>query len=139
MYDTLHVVGSKPPQEIRELAGEHMIIHGFVSDEDLEEMYRNIKLAIVPLRYGAGIKGKIIEAMMRGIPMITTSIGIEGIEGAEQIARVSDDPDKLAEFITELYVNEEDLEKMAAEEHQYIIDNYSVDEAVRILEEDFEF
>lgn len=136
---TLHVVGSKPPQEIRAFDSEHMIIHGFVSDEDLEEMYRNVKLAIVPLRYGAGIKGKIIEGMMRGIPMVTTSIGIEGIEGAENIAKISDKAEELATYIAELYDNTADLEKIAKEEHQYIIDNYSVKNAVEILGKDFEF
>lgn len=136
---TLHVVGSKPPQEIKDFAGEHMIIHGFVSDEDLEEMYQNVKIAVVPLRYGAGIKGKIIEGMMRGIPMVTTNIGIEGIEGAETIAKISDDAEELAAYITDLYDNAAELEKMAAEEHQYIIDNYSMKNAVDILGQDFEF
>lgn len=136
---TLHVVGSKTPQEIKDFANEHMIIHGFVSDEDLEEMYKNVKMAIVPLRFGAGIKGKVIEAMMRGIPMVTTSIGIEGIEGAEIIAKISDKAEELAAYITSLYNNAADLEKMAEEEHQYIIDNYSVKNAIDILGQDFEF
>ena len=71
--------------------------------------------------------------------MITTSIGIEGIEGAENIAKISDDADELAEFISEIYGNENELEKMAAEEHQYIIDNYSMKNAVEILGQDFIF
>lgn len=136
---TLHVVGSKPPQEIEVFSGEHMVIHGFVSDEELEEMYQKVKMAVVPLRYGAGIKGKIIEGMMRGIPMITTAIGIEGIEGAETIAKISDNAEELAAYITDLYDNAAALEKMAAEEHQYIIDNYSMKNAVDILGQDFDF
>ena len=136
---TLHVIGSNPPNEIKNLACEHLIIHGFVSDEDLEELYQGIKLAIVPLRFGAGIKGKIIEAMMRGIPMVTTSIGIEGIEGAEQIVKVSDETVGLADFIVNLYANTMKLEEMAEKEHRYIVDNYSEEEAVRVLKADFEF
>ena len=135
----LHVVGSKPPKEIQAFNSERMVIHGFVSDEDLEEMYRNIKLALVPLRYGAGIKGKIIEAMMRGIPMVTTSIGIEGIDGAEKIAKVSDDATELANTVADLYNDTAQLEKMAQEEHRYIEENYSVENAVKILGEDFAF
>lgn len=135
----LHIVGSKPPQEIQDFASDRMIIHGFVSDEDLEAMYQSVRMAIVPLRYGAGIKGKIIEAMMRGIPIITTSIGVEGIEGAENILKVSDSAEELAKYIIDLYSDDNDLKRIADEEYQYICENYSIKNAVEILGNDFEF
>lgn len=135
----LHVVGSNPTQEIRDFAGSNLVIHGFVTDEELEKIYQSIKLAIVPLRYGAGIKGKIIEGMMRGIPLVTTSIGIEGIEGAENIVEVSDDALGLAEGILRLYDDVQKLECMAEEEHRYIVAHYSLENAVDILKEDFAF
>lgn len=135
----LHVVGSEPPSEIKDLASEHLIVHGFVSDENLEKMYQSVRVAVIPLRFGAGIKGKVIEAMMRGIPVITTSIGIEGIEGAEKIVKVSDEREKLAEYVINLYENEVELADMSVREHQYVKDNYSVQEAVNILRKDFYF
>lgn len=135
----LHVVGSNPPQEIRNLSGACIIIHGFVPDEELEIMYQNVKLAVVPLRYGAGIKGKIIEGMLRGVPIVTTNIGIEGIAGAEKIAKIYNDASGLARCITQLYEDNKQLEWMAVEEHNYIADHYSMQNAVEVLGEDFDF
>ena len=71
--------------------------------------------------------------------MVTTSIGIEGIDGAEKIAKVSDDATELANTVADLYNDTAQLEKMAQEEHRYIEENYSVENAVKILGEDFAF
>lgn len=57
----------------------------------------------------------------------------------EEIAKVSDDANELSSFITDIYGNAKELEKMAEAEHQYIIDNYSVKNAVEILGQDFAF
>lgn len=54
---------------------------GFVSEEELSELYRTCRIVVVPLRYGAGVKGKVIEALYNGAPVVTTSIGAEGIGG----------------------------------------------------------
>ena len=47
---------------------------------------------VVPLRYGAGVKGKVVEAIYNGAPIITTSTGAEGIPQVEQVLEVEDDP-----------------------------------------------
>lgn len=135
----LHVAGQNPPQEIRELSGPRVRIHGFVPDKELEAMYRSVKLAVVPLRFGAGIKGKIIESMKRGVPVVTTEIGIEGIEGAEKLVKIGKDAQELAEAVVKLYGDEKSLEKMSQEEWQYIAQNYSFRQAVEILRKDFWF
>lgn len=62
---------------------------GFVPD--LEEEYANADVAVIPLRHGAGVKFKTIDALLRGVPTVTTSIGAEGIGGAELFAGLSDD------------------------------------------------
>lgn len=134
----LHVAGQNPPPEIRELAGEKVLIHGFVPQEELEEMYQKVKLAVVPLRFGAGVKGKIIEGMLRGVPVVTTGIGVEGIEGAEEIVKVCEGAEEIAETVVRLYEDEDGLEKMSGEEWRYIMEHFSVECAVRILREDFE-
>lgn len=135
----LHVVGSGPPKDIQAFANEHLKICGFLTDEELRRMYGTVRLAVVPLRFGAGIKGKIIEAMMWGMPVVTTEIGIEGIEGAEQIIQVHQDTQELADCMVQLYQNERQLERMSEEERRYIKANYSVKNAVDVLREDFEF
>ena len=68
-----HIAGSYPPEELVKMGNKNIIIEGFVTDEILKELYNNARLVVVPLRYGAGIKGKVIEAMKMGTPVITTT------------------------------------------------------------------
>ncbi|MDE7312287.1 MAG: glycosyltransferase [Eubacterium sp.] len=135
----LHVAGANPPKEIQAFDSDTMKIHGFLTDQELEEMYRTVRLAVVPLRYGAGVKGKIIEGMVRGIPIITTKIGAEGIEGARGILKIGKDAAGLAEEMIRLYQDTTQLERMSREGRLYTERHFSMEHAVTILREDFEF
>ena len=74
----LKIVGKEPPRRIRRLHdGKHILVLGYV--EDLDEIYRQTGVFIVPLRMGGGIRIKILEALARGMPVVTTSVGCEGI------------------------------------------------------------
>ena len=66
-----YVVGSKVTDEIRALEqdGNGIIIKGFVSEEEHGSLYASCKLVVVPLRYGAGVKGKVVEAIYNGAPL----------------------------------------------------------------------
>ncbi|MDH3872291.1 MAG: glycosyltransferase, partial [Gammaproteobacteria bacterium] len=59
----LHIVGSNTPDSLHTYAGSDVVVHGYLSDEELDALYKTVRLCVVPLRYGAGIKGKILEAM----------------------------------------------------------------------------
>ncbi len=59
---------------------------GFVSEEELSRLYAECRMVVVPLRYGAGVKGKVVEAIYNGAPIVTTSVGAEGIPGVEDCA-----------------------------------------------------
>ena len=85
-----YVVGSKVTDEIKELEqpGNGIIIKGFVSDEELEAIYQQCRIVVVPLRYGAGVKGKVVEAIYNGAPIVTTSVGAEGIPEVEKTLAV---------------------------------------------------
>lgn len=72
-----HVVGANPPQDIARMASESVIIHGFV--EDLDSLLSSMTVSVVPLRFGAGMKGKVGSALRCGLPVISTSIGCEGM------------------------------------------------------------
>lgn len=101
----LTIVGSKPPQEIVQLSGNGVIVAGRLSDEELRQQYRLRRLVIAPLRYGAGVKGKIVEAMYYGLPTVTTSIGAEGIGDAEQALFIADEVQTFANQIIYAYTN----------------------------------
>ena len=67
----------------------------YFSDEELNRLYGSCRMVAVPLRYGAGIKGKVIEALYWSMPVLSTSVGAEGIPDAEQIMLVKDTADPL--------------------------------------------
>lgn len=75
----LHVYGAYPTQQILEQhsKSEGFLIKGFT--EDAEEVVASAKVVLAPLRFGAGIKGKLTEAMRCGTPSVTTTIGAEGM------------------------------------------------------------
>ena len=132
-----HILGSHPPKEVEELTCGKITVHGFVTDEQLADFYASCRMSIVPLRYGAGIKGKVIEAMKFGIPVLTTSVGAEGIGGSEDALAVEDEPQAFADRLISLYTDEEALRKMSKAAYQYILNNYAPEKAMKLIEEDF--
>lgn len=133
-----YIVGSNAPEEITSLNGNGIVVKGFVSEEELCELYLTSKLVIVPLRYGAGVKGKVVEAIYYGAPIITTSVGAEGIPEAASVMEIEDDPDQFANKVVTMYDNHELLTKMAHATQDYIREYYSIDAAWKVIEEDFQ-
>ncbi len=133
----IYILGSNVPEKLKNISDESIIVHGFVTDEQLNEFYSNCRISVVPLRYGAGIKGKVIEAMKNGVPVVTTSIGAEGIIGAENILSIEDDETKFADAIINLYNNYEKLEEISKKSFDYIVDNFSSKSVLQIIKEDF--
>ena len=131
-----HVVGSNATDEVKALASNSIIVHGFVSDEELTELYNQTALVVAPLRYGAGIKGKIVEAMDHCVPVVTTTCGAEGIDEAEKALAIEDDPKKMAELIVALYGDETKRLAMAKEGKRIINEHYSYESAGKILEQE---
>lgn len=134
----VHILGSNPPKEVTDLQTENLRIEGFVTDERLEQYYRECRMAIVPLRYGAGIKGKVVEAMRYGMPVLTTSVGAEGMIGAEGILAVEDTPEDFAARFVSLYKDHAALERVSRQEVAYIRENYSPTNAIRVIGKEFD-
>ena len=109
----LHIISSKISKKISQLESKNIKIEGFMSDEDLHSMYQKCRIAIAPLRYGAGVKGKVIEAAYNQIPMVTTTIGGEGIDNSIGTFIMEDNPEKMAEIISRLYVDYSKLKQMS--------------------------
>ena len=133
----LIIAGSNPPTEITSLKNKNIKVMGYVSTEELNELYNNTKMAIAPLRYGAGIKGKVIEAAYKGVPMVTTSVGAEGLTRYEEFLTVVDVPSKMAKVIIKLYNDDEKLCKISNNAIKYINENYSMESAWNIIKDDF--
>lgn len=133
----IHILGSHPPKELVQMDAPDFHICGFVSDAELQQFYASCRISIVPLRYGAGIKGKVIEAMEFGIPVVTTSVGAEGIAEAENILAIEDDAQAFAQRVAALYHDEEALCRMSSQGCAYIQSHFGTENARNTIREDF--
>ena len=102
----IRIYGAYVNQQIQELYNkkEGFIVKGFA--EDANEVVENAKVVLAPLNFGAGIKGKLTEAMLCGTPSVTTTIGVEGMAGDfPWNGFVADDFSNFALKAVELYLN----------------------------------
>ena len=103
------------------------------SDQELEELLNECRVSIAPLRYGAGVKGKVVEAMRHGLPVVGTSVAAEGIpegDGAAMVANTA------AEFASAVLVlcESEALASLASDRSIRLIrDHFSRDLALAKL------
>jgi GT2 family glycosyltransferase/glycosyltransferase involved in cell wall biosynthesis len=100
-----HVIGSKVPDSIRALADERVLVHGFI--EDIAPYMDGCRISVAPLRYGAGVKGKVNMAMSYGLPVVATSAAVEGmhVRDGEDVL-VADDAPAFAAQVLRLYRDE---------------------------------
>ena len=120
----LFIVGNAPPPEVMELQSEDIIITGWVP---LTQPYLDsCRVSIAPITYGAGMKGKIDEAMCSGLPVVTTSMGAEGIGIVNgEHALIADTPEDFADAVVRLYKDKELWEKLSQNGKKLIKENYS--------------
>jgi glycosyltransferase involved in cell wall biosynthesis/LPS sulfotransferase NodH len=120
----LFIVGSNPPKEILELKANDVEVTGYV--RDVSPYFENCRVFVAPLRYGAGMKGKIGHSMGYGLPVVTTTIGSEGIGLTNfKNALISDEPKVFAEFVIRLYKDKELWNRISTNSILHIKENYS--------------
>lgn len=128
-----HIVGSKCPPEVAALAGNGVVVHGFV--EHIEPFLDGIRVAVAPLRYGAGVKGKVNQSMAYGQPVVATPIAVEGMEivaGSE--ALVAAEPAEFADEVVRLYQDPELWLRLSDAGLANIESHFSFDAASRALQ-----
>jgi len=130
----LYIVGGNPPEAVSSLASSNIIIKGYLSDHELLDLYGRVKIVVIPLRYGAGVKGKTIEAMYYGTPIVSTRIGTEGLANLESIIRPRDTGAEFAEEIIRIYGDGEKLARMGRSYKAYIKEYCSRERAMSIME-----
>jgi glycosyltransferase involved in cell wall biosynthesis len=120
------IVGSNVPDELEKLAGEKIKVIGFVPD--LEQVFSTCMMTVAPLRFGAGIKGKILTSFSYGVPCVATSIAVEGMGLThEHNVLVGDTPDEFASAIVKLYTDRETWEKLSDNGLTFLKENYSLE------------
>ncbi len=102
----VRIVGSDPPPEIEALAGPRVGVEGWVAD--LDSLIDTSAALVAPLRYGAGLKGKVTQALAAGLPVVTTPIGAEGLAAVdgEQLL-IGTTPQELADRVVRVLADAE--------------------------------
>lgn len=132
-----YIVGSNEPYEILQIKHPGIIHKGFVTTDELTELYQSVKMAVIPLRYGAGVKGKVVEALYHGIPMVSTHVGIEGIPEAEKYVSVADTKEDFVRQLMELYVDNKKLKELSLGGQKLIEKYYSENAVWDVIGKDF--
>ena len=130
----VQIVGSNPTADVWDLEGDDIHVLGFVSDERLLELYRNASVVIAPLRFGAGVKGKVVEAMARGVPVTTTQVGAQGLSGAADYLFIGDTPEEFAAAVRSA-TNPEAGRSKALSALDYVQEHYSQTAMVGVFRE----
>lgn len=116
------IVGTEPNQKVKKLHnGKDVIVTGFV--DSVIPYLNNSSVFIAPMRVGAGVQNKILEALAVGTPVVTSSIGAEGLK--KSVLTIADTPEKFAEKIVTLSEDKDCRREKALNGRNYIEQNYS--------------
>ncbi len=122
--DRFIIAGSHMPDSVTRLNSERIVARGYV--KDLAPMFAAGRLTVAPLRYGGGVKGKIVSSLSYGVPVIATSIAAEGMgltHGSDVL--VADTPDQMADQIMYAYFNNDIWTRMSANGYNIFLDRFS--------------
>lgn len=123
----LLVVGANPPEEIRELNnGNNIIVTGFV--DDIRPWLSQAWLSIIPLELGSGFRGRVIELMAMGIPVVGTHNALDSVDLESGIhGYIGDSNDDLTGYCLDL-LGDENLRNMIGRNAvEFVLENYSID------------
>jgi len=120
----LFIVGDHAPAEIAAYASDTVSVTGYLADVD--PLFHSGRIFIAPLRFGSGIKGKIGQALSYGLPVVTTSIGAEGMGlENERDAIIADDPRQFAESVIRLYTNADLWQALSDNGYRHIAKHFT--------------
>jgi len=125
-----YVVGCGPSTLLKEKSSENVVVTGFV--EDLSPFYGHCHAFIAPLFVGGGMIFKIVQAMSFGLPVVSSSVGNEGIgalDGAEIL--IAEDPDEFSEKLASLMTDQELWQRISAGGQKLVNEKYSWDVVMR--------
>jgi GT2 family glycosyltransferase/SAM-dependent methyltransferase/glycosyltransferase involved in cell wall biosynthesis len=127
-----YIIGHQAPPEIVALGSENIIVVGAVPE--VLSFFESVKLSVAPLRYGAGVKGKINQSMGFGVPVIATSIAVEGMCLRDrQDVLIADKPEEFASALIDLYQSEDLWRRLSGNSLKKTKSLYSADAATRQL------
>ena len=126
----LAIVGSNPSLDVLALVQPRVEVRGNVTDSELAAAYREARVALCPLRSGAGVKLKVVEAMHNAVPVVTTPVGVQGMPGIESIIDIGEDATALAAAACRLLADDTLWQQRADAQRGYVSARFSA-EAMR--------
>jgi len=130
------ILGSNPPQAVNSLGGTNINVLGWVPDP--EPFFAQSRVFVAPLRYGAGMKGKIGQAMSLGLPVVTTSVGAEGMRLTNEVhACIASTPRDFANAVIKLYLDSDLWIRIQSNAAAHIEVNFSQAAMRRVLRDMF--
>lgn len=137
---TLTIVGKNPPRDFLKLAespDSGVIVTGFV--EELDPYFAKSRLMVIPVRAGGGMRVRILEAFARGMPVVTTTVGLEGIQaqpGSDVL--VADSPTDFARSVIDLLQDEALQEKLSVNGRKLVEHKYDWQVVLGAIDETYE-
>ena len=129
----LYLVGSNPNAKVIALAGPKVTVTGYVSDSELAGYYARSRVAVAPLRYGGGMKGKVLESMRFGLPCVTSLAGAQGLADALDFLRATDNAEEAARNVVKLVSDDQLWIETSARAQAFIRERFSEDAVWNIL------
>jgi GT2 family glycosyltransferase/glycosyltransferase involved in cell wall biosynthesis len=132
---TLDIVGMDPPEEIKRSGNRAGVrVHGHVPD--LNPLLRQARVSVAPLRFGAGVKGKVNQAMAHGLPVVATATAVEGMHLQHGIdVLVAEDPQAFADAVLRLHADQDCWDRLASHGLENVRRHFSLDAARAVVRE----
>jgi glycosyltransferase involved in cell wall biosynthesis len=120
----VHIIGSRMPDSIKQARHPGLQVHGYV--EDLMPFLNGCRVSVAPLRYGAGVKGKVNQAMAHGLPVVATSCAAEGLHAASgKELLIADTTEAFIDHVVRLHTDAELWQTLATNGRANIAEHFS--------------
>jgi len=131
---SFYIVGNHPHRKLLQVACKDIVVTGYVPD--VRPYFNDSAVFVCPLRSGSGMQAKNLEAMAMGVPIVTTSVGFEGLEavpGKEIL--IADEPGKFADYVIQLIEDKEFRNEISENARRLVETKYSWHRIVKRLEQ----
>ena len=130
----LSIIGSNPTDSVRALGDlPGIAMRANVPGWMLDAAYARARVAVVPLRCGAGVKLKVVEALHEGLPLVTTPTGAQGLPGLWQVAVIESDPDAFAASVARLLTDDRAWVTQSAAQQDFAFTRFSAEAMTRVI------
>jgi glycosyltransferase involved in cell wall biosynthesis len=131
----LTIAGSNPPPSLIQMVRdtECIDITGWVTEEQLLQLYSESRIALIPLRFGAGVKHKLVTAVVRGCPVVTTETGLQGLKELKGSIGLANSPDEIASECQQLIMSDELWSFRVGSARRALADRFTADAMWRAL------